>query len=89
MSYQTSIENQFELLNNRWMNRETGPESGGHDFLVGQGNSGQNQARTCILISSQGTQAEIRTLEHWVIPTGGGYFFAPSLGALRRFADEM
>lgn len=89
MSYQTSIENQFELLNNRWMNRETGPESGGHDLLVGQGNSGQTAERICRLKSSQGIEAEIRTLKHWVIPTGGGYFFAPSLGVLRRFAEEM
>jgi deferrochelatase/peroxidase EfeB len=86
LSYQTSIENQFELLNNRWMNREAGPESGGHDLLVGQGNSGSNQTRICRLKSSQGSQAEIRTLGRWVIPTGGGYFFAPSLSALRHFA---
>jgi hypothetical protein len=25
----------------------------------------------------------LKTMADWAIPTGGGYFFAPSIGALR------
>lgn len=89
LSYQTSIENQFEILNNRWMNREIGPESGGHDLLVGQSNSGVNNTRNCQLRSSQGSVAEIGTLSNWVVPAGGGYFFVPSINALQAFSAEI
>lgn len=89
LSYQTSITNQFEILNNRWMNRKIGPESGGHDMLVGQGNAEIDLKRTCLLRSSQGSTTKIETLAHWVIPTGGGYFFAPSVSALQIFSAEI
>ena len=87
MSYQTSISDQFETLNNAWMNRAAGPEgAAGHDFLVGQATSATRE-RTGEIRHADDRHA-LTTIAHWVIPTGGGYFFAPSLSLLRRLASS-
>jgi deferrochelatase/peroxidase EfeB len=78
LCYQTSIRRQFEVLNNKWMNRQNGPQDGGHDLLVGQDRTG----RECLLRTPEG-EVPLKTMADWVIPTGGGYFFAPSISALR------
>ena len=85
LSIQSPIEEQFEFLMARWVGDATGPKMpGGHDMLIGQNDSpGERRERHCVLFGAQGQQAEIRTDKHWVIPTGGGYFFVPSTVALR------
>jgi Dyp-type peroxidase family len=86
VSYQTSVGEQFETLNSAWMNRAAGPEGdAGHDFVVGQGTS-PTRERTGLL-RTDGSRHAIATLERWVIPTGGGFFFAPSLSVLRRISE--
>lgn len=74
LCYQTSIRRHFEVLNNKWMNRQ----NGGHDLLVGQSRAG----RECLLRTSGG-EVSLKTMADWVIPTSGSYFFAPSISALR------
>jgi Dyp-type peroxidase family len=82
MSWQSSIDEQFELLTTRWMNRGQGPEgNSGHDLLVGQA-----RKREAVLPGPGGRTARLSTDVRWVVPTGGGYFFGPSLGTLAALA---
>jgi Dyp-type peroxidase family len=79
MSWQTSLEDQFERLSARWMNNRRGPDgNAGHDVLVGQA-----PVRECVLSGADGSTAQVRVAVRWVLPTGGGYFFGPSLSTLR------
>jgi deferrochelatase/peroxidase EfeB len=84
LAYQTSIEQQFELLSRKWMNRPNAPEpSSGHDLLVGQ----ERGKRTATLTAPGVGTVEISTERAWVVPTGGGYFFSPSVSVLETIAS--
>ncbi|MEV0297637.1 hypothetical protein [Nocardia sp. NPDC050710] len=84
MSYQTSLVRQFELISTTWMNKHNAPEgNSGHDLLLGQVSDGQPRYAKF----SRGDDSQMITAtDRWVIPTGGGYFLAPSRSALERFA---
>jgi Dyp-type peroxidase family len=85
LSIQASIEDQFEFLVARWMGDPSRPKMpGGHDILVGQNDaSGEDRERRCVLFGAGVQQATVATNAQWIIPTGGGYFFVPSLTSLR------
>ena len=99
LAYQTSIVNQFEFVTRAWVNNPdfsteaaTGHENGcgelpvGHDPIIGQNNTpGENRERKFFVrFGAGGAQCrKIVTRNDWVIPTGGDYFFAPSISALR------
>lgn len=84
LSIQASIEQQFEFLSARWMNDDARPKlPGGNDMLVGQNAAAPGGVRRCTLFGAQLQQERISTERQWVVPTGGGYFFVPSLAALR------
>lgn len=90
LCYQTSIQNQFELLTNKWMNKDSRPESVvGHDMLVGQNNEEDSENLKWCLFSANENQKRIETKESFVIPTGGGYFFFPSIDALKLISNEV
>lgn len=91
LSYQRSIEDGFEFLANRWMNGPRNPQSlpgtdEGFDMLVGANPQDAGRQRFCIMPAT-GAGNRLPTLglrsSDWVYPSGGGYFFAPSLTALR------
>jgi Dyp-type peroxidase family len=84
LCYQASIVDQFEFLNSSWMGDPIAPRSpGGHDMIIGQnGQPGQDRKRTCVILHPPKT-GHVTALKDVVIPTGGGYFFSPSISALR------
>ena len=80
LSYQTSIVEQFEVVNTAWMGSPVNPRSpSGFDMIVGQnGHPGQGRERHCIVFGEGLAAATVSTAHDFVIPTGGGYFFSPS-----------
>ena len=91
LAYQTSIERQFEFVTRCWVNNPDFKEPGaGHDPIIGQnGAPGQGRLRRFRVSVRDGKevkQHELMTDRQWVIPAGGGYFFAPSISALEMLA---
>ncbi|MEB9895687.1 Dyp-type peroxidase [Bacillus cereus] len=76
VAYMTSIEKQFEFITQNWMNCKREPKEGGHDPILGQHNR-NDRKREFELMGRQ-----IVLDKEWVIPTGGDYFFQPSISAL-------
>ena len=86
LCYQTSIRDQFEQLMIRWVNSTVNPEPGnneGHDMILGQNGASTDRERFCVFKNASGSEASIASRKDWVIPTGGGYFFCPSIDALK------
>jgi hypothetical protein len=52
-------------------------------MLVGQNAAAEDSMRRCTIFGEGGEAAEVSANNRWIIPTGGGYFFLPSLSALR------
>jgi len=76
ISYQASIEETFETLTQDWMNSTAGPTAPqGFDMLVGKNTDGD---RFCFFGKNQ-----VSTNQAFVYATGGGYFFTPSISAIR------
>ncbi|WP_405164827.1 Dyp-type peroxidase [Nocardia sp. NBC_01499] len=89
-AYQTSLERQFEYITRSWLNNPyLRAEEEGHDPIAGQYNRAAvgSHARGFSLpyLRTDGAVGHLRlTLpRQWTVPTGGGYFFVPSITALR------
>ena len=78
--YGSTIEDQFEVLTRRWVNSPIQPNLGGHDPIIGQRD--ERGARTVHRLSNTFGPRRILLKDEWVIPTGGGYFFAPPINAI-------
>jgi Dyp-type peroxidase family len=88
MAYQTSITRQFEFVSQVWVNNpDFSDPAAGHDPVLGQNAGSDTRERTMALQSPQG-EVQIALPQDWVIPTGGGYFFTPSISALQHLAES-
>jgi Dyp-type peroxidase family len=81
-AYQADLGRQYELVQ-RWLNDRNFPApQTGQDVIAGQG---EEPAR--VVLRSPDALPAMFDLHHHVSMTGGGYFFAPSLSAVRFLAD--
>ena len=81
LCYGSSIEDQFEFITRRWVNSEIQPNFGGIDPIIGQRDVRGNRERL-IDIPVPGGMKRFLLKDEWVIPSGGGYFFAPPIEAI-------
>ncbi|MEW6297010.1 MAG: Dyp-type peroxidase [Thermodesulfobacteriota bacterium] len=91
LAYQTSIERQFEWVTWNCNDPDFKERGAGYDLIIGQNNRPGEDRRRSFAITWQGADKALRsavlsTKAEWVVPTGGGYFFAPSLEALQKLA---
>jgi Dyp-type peroxidase family len=82
LCYGASIEDQFEFLQRRWSNSASQPNRGGFDPIIGQNGRQGSRIRFIDFPTAAGI-VRIKVKDEWVTPTGGGYFFAPSISAIR------
>jgi Dyp-type peroxidase family len=82
LCYNASIEDQFEFLQRRWANSASQPNPSGFDLIIGQ--NGRHGSRVRFIdFPASGGIVRIKVKAEWVTATGGGYFFAPSISAIR------
>jgi Dyp-type peroxidase family len=85
MAYQGAITDQFHFVTQTWANDANAPHAGepkaGHDPLIGQNAAGRF-IRMPIGDDAGHDQQLALPQEPWVLMTGGGYFFTPSISAL-------
>jgi Dyp-type peroxidase family len=93
LCYQTHIEDQFEFISQKWANNEKQPHGGaavvptpGQDPIIGQNKAhGENRVRHFMYEPSK----SFDIMKDFVVPTGGGYYFQPSIHALETIIGSI
>jgi Dyp-type peroxidase family len=87
LCYQASIERQFEFIMRNWINDPDFRQPGeGYDPIISQAAGRRTMG---LQVREPGGQVATVTLDvpvTWAVPTGGAYFFAPSVTALKALA---
>jgi Dyp-type peroxidase family len=85
MAYQGAITDQFHFVTQTWANEANAPHAStpeaGHDPLIGQ-NAAERFIRVPVDDDVSHDQRLAVPRDPWVLMTGGGYFFTPSISAL-------
>jgi Dyp-type peroxidase family len=83
MCYNSSIENQFEIIQGQWANKgDVGTNHIGQDGIIGQGINNRDRK----LPSQWGTNNDLKKInefKNFVTMKGGEYFFTPSISFLK------
>ncbi len=84
MAYMTSITDQFEHVTKRMVNNPNFKETGtGVDAILGQVQHHDGGRQRTFSVRVNDVDHPLTAAEDWVIPTGGGYYFAPSISAIK------
>jgi Dyp-type peroxidase family len=87
MSFQNSIENQFEFIQKNWVNNADFPkQESGIDPIIGQDNKGNISTGEYAKVHDTASSLEKQSFNNFVNLKGGEYFFAPSIKFLK---DEL
>lgn len=84
--YQASIADQFEFIQERWVNEAGFPQGGdGVDPILNESVEGPGMA---IPSTDPSQPAATAPLRPWVFMKGGGYFFSPGIKGLAKLAGK-
>ncbi len=84
IAYQRSISDQFEFVQQTWVNNAGFPGGvAGHDPIIAQ----KDNPRDFNFTQAGGQVAHIQLMKRFVVTTGGDYFFQPSIKALHLIAN--
>jgi Dyp-type peroxidase family len=84
LCYQASIERGFEFIQSQWVNQANFPQNeDGEDSIIAQ----RDEPRPFTLPRAEGDPVHL-SFAQWVRTTGGEYFFAPSIAALKQLSQS-